>query len=785
MNTLFGFDYLVIPSTLRSSFLRLKNEYPTSHVKFLTKGDFFDALDFKWTPACAIFLYETKGHSWAFIEKLRDSLHFLCQPNVPTEKVSNLIALKEEMRHQNLIHGNPYFRQQLLNKRIGVIGYLENDDELELFSDKLGVKFYYLHLPKVEANRQVSRFAFVEDEVAAFFNYLGEHGITTNEQLGKVKLLTPSMEYDYWLNVLAHLYQVPINLRHDTKLIALPLVQEFIDAIENGESFEIALDKLKDFPAIQRMISETLLTYPASQFRDYPKFLKEIFSSLSIPDEKYEAAIDLVDDFTFGSDDLLFVIGFNEDNFPAIKKNDDYLSDREKKSLGRLTSHEQNQRERSFIQEKIKASGHVIYSYAENTSSGPKYASNLLQTLEFTVLDYPRLSRSYSLSWAELYGSSLEDLHWKYGENAPELPAYKKVTQNAKYRKYDYHFYLNAPIHIKGKISLSYSRVNTFFQCPFHYYLDYIVKIDEPEDAFNFKIGHLLHAFLQKHGQEGPLDYDQVFDELVLQQNFTSEEMAFLPRIKYEFSFAYDFIKKHEASIVPDQIYSERFITIDLHPNLTLSGGIDRLYVFHDLEKELYVVVDYKTGSETYQEKNLTYGLSLQLPTYALLLKESPEFAQGEVIGLYIHQILNTKVGFDPKKSKEEHYQKIYQYTGLSIDDRDQLVKFDPTFQASEFISGLRINSNGAFHAHAKIKSSDGFADLATLAKEKYLEAERAIRNFEFPISPIKVNTVDACAYCPYRDICYRKNSDYRGANTEDETKDSDEVDTEERDYGL
>ncbi|MGI6714210.1 MAG: PD-(D/E)XK nuclease family protein [Bacilli bacterium] len=774
---LFTFDYLIIPPSMRQVLLRLKNEYPRSKTKFLTKSELFAALDFAWTPDCEIFLYEEKKYHWNFILTLKDSLHFLLEPEIKTTKVKDLIFLKKEMQKRGLLVDNPYIQRQLAGKQIGVIGYLNDDCELALFAHKLNTEFTFIPLPEVVKERKVARFAFVEDEVAAFFNQLGEFGWTSNADLKRIKLLTPTSEYDFWLQAFARLYQVPINLKSDTKLIAHPLIKKMLEDLSVGEKPEDQIEKFIDYPEIQRAIINTLNDYPAHRFCNYPNFLKDIFSTISLQNEVYEEAIELVDDFLLSETETLFVLGFNEDNFPRVQKDDSYLNDGEKRSLGRLTSKEINLAERAFLEEKIKASPHVIYSFADKSSDGPKFASNLIKKLNFTTIAYPRFKKHYSPIWAQLYGSTLADLHDKYGENAPELPSYQKLLQEGNYRSYQNQYQVQQMLTYEGTLWLSYSKVNTFFQCPFHYYLDYILKIGTSEDSFNLKIGYLIHRFLQRHVENPGLDYDEVFDELVQQYDFTLEEKMFLPQIKHKFSFAYDFIKKHEAVIVTKKSLAEKRFEIKLKPNLIINGAIDRTFVLPFDEKELYVVIDYKTGKATYNEKHLPYGQSLQLPTYALLLSESTEFATGEVIGLYIQNVLDLKVGFDANKTEEEYYQNVYHYVGISVADLDKLQLFDPTYEKSQYIKSLQMKKGGGFYKNSIVKSSEELQSLAEIARDKFLIAEREIRQFNFPISPLKIGSnVDACKLCPYRNICYRKSSDYRLITLGEEQKD--EIDT-------
>lgn len=49
----------------------------------------------------------------------------------------------------------------------------------------------------------------------------------------------------------------------------------------------------------------------------------------------------------------------------------------------------------------------------------------------------------------------------------------------------------------KEKITLSYSTMNTFFQCPFQYYLSQICLFKDNQSTFNQEIGTLFHLSWQ------------------------------------------------------------------------------------------------------------------------------------------------------------------------------------------------------------------------------------------------------------------------------------------------
>ena len=125
-------------------------------------------MDFSSTPECEIYLYEEKKYAWNFIPKLLSSLNFLVTPPQLTPKLLELINLKKELFARRLIVKNPYFLQQLNNKKIAVIGFDEDDRELKIFADLLNSEFQFLHLPNVNPKLEVKHFASIEEKSPIF-----------------------------------------------------------------------------------------------------------------------------------------------------------------------------------------------------------------------------------------------------------------------------------------------------------------------------------------------------------------------------------------------------------------------------------------------------------------------------------------------------------------------------------------------------------------------------------------------------------------------------------------
>ena len=97
---------------------------------------------------------------------------------------------------------------------------------------------------------------------------------------------------------------------------------------------------------------------------------------------------------------------------------------------------------------------------------------------------------------------------------------------------------------------------------------------------------------------------------------------------------------------------------------------------------------------------------------------------------------------------------------GYSINDEELLSNFDSSYVDSEVIKSLRVGKNG-FYSYSKVLSSVEMEKISNLVEENIIKAMGLIKIGDFDINPKKIgNDNIGCDYCPFKDICYRTESD-------------------------
>ncbi|MDD3478503.1 MAG: PD-(D/E)XK nuclease family protein, partial [Candidatus Izemoplasmatales bacterium] len=361
-----------------------------------------------------------------------------------------------------------------------------------------------------------------------------------------------------------------------------------------------------------------------------------------------------------------------------------------------------------------------------------------------------------------------------YQIDHPQLEAYQPLV-SAKYRTFDYQF---RPFEFgldTKRMQLSYTAVKTFYQCRFRYYLQYLIKLNDDSDNFYAKFGEFAHELLEQ-AYNPDFEFETTYEQLYAKYVFSPKEKVLLVRLKQDLAEVINFNRDHEANMSLESMLHEHTVKFRLDDITSFKGKIDKVWITKDAAGQHYLsLVDYKTSNEDFDARELPYGHSMQLPTYALLLHEDDKLKQIEVIGLYIQNIIAGKLVRPLGKDPREFYRDQLRLAGLSTSDTAKLATLDKDYQQSQYIRTIGTVKSGELKKSAKVADAATFESYRELTRTKIVEAIKEIRSHRFNIDPKRFSTSDhSCQYCPFRDICFRKEEAYINIKL-DEEDDEDE----------
>ncbi len=372
--------------------------------------------------------------------------------------------------------------------------------------------------------------------------------------------------------------------------------------------------------------------------------------------------------------------------------------------------------------------------------------------------------------WSDNKLNHKRPLGGNYGESLDEYKAYylgedKKVI----YLTFDEgsnETYLKE--YLKGEMTLSYSSMDTFFHCPFRFYLRHILKVPEKPTGKATMIGTFFHEVLSKLYQEEEIDtcIESSIHDI---ETFTKEEQFYLEKYQKELREICLYLKKEMGRTEFEAKYFEKEFAIELDETIKVRfmGVIDKIMIFEGEEETYVIVVDYKTGNTKLDYNKVIYGLDMQLLVYLYFLKHHPTFSGMKVAGFYLQHILPSVMNYDEKKSYALQRQQFYQLDGYTIDQISLLHHLDQHYLDGGMIKSLRVTKNNTFYSTAKVIDEKTIDRLLEIVDQNIHTVVTALQKADFSIAPIQIGNekkedATGCRYCQYYDICFKKANDFR-----------------------
>ena len=391
-------------------------------------------------------------------------------------------------------------------------------------------------------------------------------------------------------------------------------------------------------------------------FKDQSFTVGEIINALGIMFANTDiASVPPIDDYvTIGSASTLrveniktaFIMGLCEGEFPAAVTDSGIIKDADKNILDAL--------------------GVKLASTEEKRSSDELYFvySALTKPQDKLYLTYPSFSingraKAPSFAWNRIKyilgidKSDIEEFDLSrikgYTDVQNQKPAPECDTDEANENNVDPE---RARLIFGDSIRLSKSQISTFTLCPYRYWCENVLRLRENKSAAigAADIGTLVHYVLEKYLKEFKSEDGKVIHnapDVILQKasEITEgyiEEIGFIPTpsalysiskfrntayymlmsIDKEFEESDFRILSLEENIADREssklkpIYIDVPVSEDFSPKVILGGAVDRIDVFKDGSDAFLRIVDYKTGSDSFNIDKISDGHDIQLPVY-------------------------------------------------------------------------------------------------------------------------------------------------------------------------
>ena len=203
---------------------------------------------------------------------------------------------------------------------------------------------------------------------------------------------------------------------------------------------------------------------------------------------------------------------------------------------------------------------------------------------------------------------------------------------------------------------------------------------------------------------------------------------------------------------------------------LHLRGRIDRMDVCEDGGRVYVKIIDYKSGSTSFDLLALYYGLQLQLVVYMDAVSEMAQnhYPGKEIVpaGILYYNIADPlaekKGDSDPDQIDAEILKKL-RMNGLVNSELEAVRHLDRTIEKESDVIPVVLKDGEVQAGRSSVANRERFARLSQFVHRKLKEAGQEILDGEIGVEPYKNGQRTACDYCPYHAVCGfdRKTSGY------------------------
>ncbi|MBR4830855.1 MAG: PD-(D/E)XK nuclease family protein [Bacilli bacterium] len=753
-----NYNLVVTSNSNKKRILRkLSEEKELLNVKFMSLDELLCSLSFSFDQKSIYHIMKEYNIKYDNALVYLNNLKYI-NDKLDNPKMNKLKEIKELVK-DDLIYDNEFINY-IKNKRIGIYGYdYINNYQRGILKD---YDYEIIDNPKDNYDHKIYAFNKVENEVVFVLSSINKL-INDGVDINKIKLINVSDDYLFSLKYLSSLFNIRINFKSDRSIFETLEFNSLLIKYINEE--ELICENKTILDSFIRIINKCNFI---DDKMDRINMIHSEAKNTYTDSDTYDNAVDIINLSELNDDEYGFFLGFTEELAYTKYKDDDYFSDKEKTILGIETSDEINKINKDNLINNIKSKKNLTISYSLSSSFNVYYPSSLIDELNYEVIK----DSIYDYKCSNLYNVLLLykdiDRYIKYGEKSNELitlysnyEEYYKDGFDNSYKKIDSNKIINS--FTKG-LNLSYSSMNEFYECKFKYYLDNVLKIREDEETSAIEIGKLFHEVLSKMNNKD-FDFDKEYDEISKSIIYTNKDKFFIKKLKGELKFIIDTINKQYKYMSFDKSLEEQRVEVNLDKNIkiTFKGFIDKALYKEDNDKTIMIIIDYKTGNTELDLSKCYYGLNLQLPVYLYLSDNLKDIKNVEVLGFYIQKILHGIPAYDKNKSIDEIKQNNLKLQGYTTSNMDKIPLVDSSFNKSEIIYGMSTKKDGDLSANAKVLDDTEMNNLKELVKDKIDNMINDILSSSFEIDPKKIDYKDvSCTYCKYKDVCFRKEKDYK-----------------------
>ena len=367
-------------------------------------------------------------------------------------------------------------------------------------------------------------------------------------------------------------------------------------------------------------------------------------------------------------------------------------------------------------------------------------------------------------AWCELYNWYKKNPKWQEKvERFLEAGYYRKpldaLTEEAAKRLYGEEF------------ETSITRMERFAVCAFSHFLTYGLGLREREE-YDFQaadLGNVCHRALERFSYKVERETGDWLKLTEEQRNQYVEESVEEAIADYGNSILYSSSRNAYLIVRMKRMLEKTVWALtkqlaagDFKPSAYemrfANGKIDRVDTCEDGDCIYVKVIDYKTGSKSFDVTALYHGLQLQLMVYmdAALQLEQKKHPEKEILpaGVFYYRIQDPLIDRPKEGEEQESILKELKPDGMISLEKEVLEHLDHCMVGESSVIPVKYNKNGSLSKSSKAASAQDFYLMMKYAVNKVEEIRQKILSGDVKVNPYRRGTETSCDYCSYRQIC-------------------------------
>lgn len=412
---------------------------------------------------------------------------------------------------------------------------------------------------------------------------------------------------------------------------------------------------------------------------------------------------------------------------------------------------------------------------------------------------FDRLARDYAVPTP--LGRSLRQVLGEQAAYAPRLEAVERSAEGIPFRIEDEE---NAKNLFGTDMCLSASQTEIFYRCRFSYFCRYGLRIQPRRTAevdasvFGTLVHYLMEVLLPVYTAAGGLVDDLRAREMTseadrelrtrLQEDvraatadYVNREMGGTDEKSGRFLYQVGLAERSACNMLWHTLMELRqsdFVPVDfelgIHPeeeenaegvvslrlrtdlgSVQVRGSVDRVDLFRRFDGTVFVrVVDYKTGTKTFEMHELTAGLSTQMLIYLFILCDNSRryLEEGQSLrpaGVLYHPLSDLVVdrGQDPAERLKQ-----MRMSGILLDDPSVVLAMEK--EGGNLFVPAKLNKEG--QPVGNVVTLHQFDLLRKTVEALLVGMANSLAEGDIAALPLQKGNTLPCTYCDYRAVCAR-----------------------------